>query len=258
MTAASAGLPTTAIQPRRAIIARQAAFDLRLLLRNGEQILLTILIPVVLLIGLGRTSVVSVGDYDAPRIDIVVPGIIALAVMSTAFTSLAISTGFDRRAGVLKFLGATPLLRSGLVWSRILAVLGMVAIQLAVLLPLALLLGWNPAGPMLSALVLVVAGVAAFGSLGVALAGVMRAEATLAAANGIYLLLLLAGGVVIPLSVMPAPLALVASLLPSGALGEGLRLVLVEGSAMPWPQLVVLLVWALVGSVAASRTFRWE
>jgi ABC-2 type transport system permease protein len=242
---------------RPAIVARQALFDLRLLLRNGEQILLTILIPVVLLIGLGRTSLVSIGDTTAARIDVVVPGILALAIMSTSFTSLAISTGFDRRSGVLKFLGATPLMRSGLVWSRVLAVLAMVLVQLLVLLPLAFLLGWDPAGSLVVAVGLAVLGCAAFATLGVALAGVLRAEATLAAANGIYLLLLLGGGVVIPLSVLPDPIAAVAAVLPSGALGEGLRLILLDGS-IPTASFVVLAAWTAVGAAIASRTFRWE
>lgn len=250
-------LATRSAPSRPAIVARQALFDLRLLLRNGEQILLTILIPVVLLIGMGRTSLVSIGDTTAARIDVVVPGILALAIMSTAFTSLAISTGFDRRSGVLKFLGATPLMRSGLVWSRVLAVLAMVAVQLLVLLPLAFLLGWDPAGSLLAAVALAVLGCAAFATLGVALAGVLRAEATLAAANGIYLLLLLGGGVVIPLSVLPDPVAAVAAVLPSGALGEGLRLILLDGG-MPTASFVVLAAWTAVGAAIASRTFRWE
>jgi len=245
-------------QPRHTIVFRQSVFELRLLLRNGEQILLTLLIPVVLLVGLGRTTVVSVGDIDAARIDVVVPGILALAVMSTAFTSLAISTGFDRRAGVLKFLGATPLLRSGLLWSRAGATLAMVAIQLLVLLPLAFAMGWSPAGSLLSALVVIAAGVASFATLGIALAGLLRAEATLAAANAIYLLLLLAGGVVIPLSELPGSMAAIAALLPSGALGEGLRQVLLHGEALPWPQLAVLLAWTAAAGLVASRTFRWE
>lgn len=244
--------------PRTSVIARQAMFDVRLWLRNGEQLLLTILIPVVLLVGLGRSTIVSVGDIDAPRIDVVVPGILALAVMSTAFTSLAISTGFDRRSGVLKILGATPLLRSGLVWSRVGAVLVLVAIQFAVLVPLAYAIGWDPHGSWLSASLVLILGVAAFGTLGVALAGVLRAEATLAAANSIYLLLLLGGGVVIPVDELPGPLAVVAQLLPSGALGEGLRAVFLDGTAIPWPQLAVLALWTLVGAVLATRTFRWE
>jgi ABC-2 type transport system permease protein len=250
-------LTTKSAPSRPAIVARQARFDLRLMLRNGEQILLTILIPVVLLIGLGRTSLVSVGDTTAARIDVVVPGILALAIMSTAFTSLAISTGFDRRAGVLKFLGATPLMRSGLVWSRVLAVLAMVAVQLLVLLPLAFLLGWEPAGSLLAAVALAAFGCAAFATLGVALAGALRAEATLAAANGIYLLLLLGGGVVIPLSVLPDPIAVVAAFLPSGALGEGLRLILLDGGLSAAPFLI-LAGWAAAGAAIASRTFRWE
>lgn len=251
-------MSSTRVASRGAIVARQARFDLRLLLRNGEQFLLTILIPVLLLIGLGRTSLVSIGDTEAARIDVVVPGILALAVMSTAFASLAITTGFDRRSGVLKFLGATPLQRSGLVWSRVGAVMAMVVVQMAVLLPLAFALGWDPAGSLMAALLLVVLGVAAFGTLAVALAGVLRAEATLAAANGIYLLLLLGGGVVIPLSVLPDPLATVAAALPSGALGEGLRSVLLDGAGIPLASVAVLLLWTALGALVAARTFRWE
>jgi ABC-2 type transport system permease protein len=257
MTSADAtARPVPAARPR-AVLA-QAAFDLRLLLRNGEQILLTILIPVVLLVGLSSTSLVSVGDTTAPRIDVVMPGIIALAVMSTAFTALAIATGFDRRYGVLKLLGATPLQRTGLVASRVLGVLAMVAVQLLVLVPVAVLLGWSPAGRLAAAALLVVAGAAAFATLAVAMAGVLRAEATLAAANGVYLLLLLAGGVVIPLSVLPGPLAAVAAALPSGALGEGLRAVLLDGAGLPAGPLLVLLAWAAAGALVAGRTFRWE
>jgi ABC-2 type transport system permease protein len=244
--------------PRSRAVLAQAGFDLRLQLRNGEQILLTLLIPIVLLLGLSSTSLVSIGDTTAPRIDVVMPGIIALAVMSTAFTSLAIATGFDRRYGVLKLLGATPLQRSGLVASRILGVLAMVGVQLVVLVPVALLLGWSPVGSLAAAAVLVLAGAAAFATLAVAMAGLLRAEATLAAANGVYLLLLLGGGVVIPLSVLPGPLAALASVLPSGALGEGLRAVLLDGAGLPVGPLLVLAAWAAGGALLAARTFRWE
>ncbi len=119
-------------------------------------------------------------------------------------------------------------------------------------------MGWSPAGSLLSALVVIAAGVASFATLGIALAGLLRAEATLAAANAIYLLLLLAGGVVIPLSELPGPMAAIAALLPSGALGEGLRQVLLHGEALPWPQLAVLLAWTAAAGLVASRTFRWE
>lgn len=256
---ASAAPPRTVGRPT--LILRQAAFELRLILRNGEQFLLTILIPAILLIGLTRASLVDVAGTaagSAERTSLVVPGVLALAVMSTAFTAQAIATGFDRRSGALKFLGATPLMRSGLIWAKTLATLAMLALQFTILIALALALGWRPEGSLLAAAVLVLAGTAAFSTLGLALAGSLRAEATLAAANGIYLLLLLGGGVVIPVADLPGPLADIAVVLPSGALGEGLREVLALGEAFPWLRLITLLGWAALGAVIAVRTFRWE
>lgn len=247
-----------AVPATTTLVSRQALFDLKLLLRNGEQFILTIAIPIFLLVGLSRTSLVTLGDSGARRIDVVVPGIITLAILSTAFTALAISTGFDRRSGVLKFLGATPLQRSGLVGSKALTTVMVVALQLLILLPLAFVLGWTPSGSPLAALLLIILGIVAFASWAVALAGLLRAEATLAAANAIFVVLLMGGGVVIPLSVFPAPIATIAALLPSGALGEGLRQVLTEGQSLPWAAVAVLTVWALGGLALASRTFKWE
>ena len=261
MSTQASAAPRPRTVGRRRMIVRQASFEFRLMMRNGEQFLLTIIIPVILLVGLTKASLVDVGGTVAgtsERAALVVPGVLALAVMSTAFTAQAIATGFDRRSGALKFLGATPLQRSGLIWSRTLTTLTMLAVQFTILIGLALFLGWRPEGPLWSALVLVLAGTAAFSTLGLALAGTLRAEATLAAANGIYLLLLLGGGVVVPLDDMPAPLATVGALLPSGALGEGLREILAAGEIMPWPRLLVLLAWAALGSIVAVRTFRWE
>lgn len=251
-------MTTTAVPPTTTLVSRQALFDLKLLLRNGEQFVLTIAIPIFLLVGLSRTSLVSLGDEQANRIDVVVPGIITLAILSTAFTALAISTGFDRRSGVLKFLGATPLQRSGLVASKALTTVLVVTLQLLILLPLALLLGWSPTGAPLAAILLAVLGIVAFASWAVALAGLLRAEATLAAANAIFVVLLMGGGVVIPLSVFPAPLATIAGLLPSGALGEGLRQVLADGQPLPWAAVAVLAAWAVSGLAVASKTFKWE
>lgn len=255
MTAPPATIPVPS--PARTVT-RQAVFDLRLLLRNGEQFILTLAIPVILLLGLSRTELVTVGDSGQPRIDVVTPGIIALAVLSTAFTALAIATGFDRRGGVLKFLGATPLQRSGLVTAKALTTLAVVSLQMLVIIPLALFLGWGPAGSLAAALLLVALGAVAFAAWGMTLAGLLRAEATLAAANAIYVLLLLGGGVVIPLEVLPAPVAAVAQFLPTGALGEGLRAVLTDGAALPWAAVAVLTAWAAAGLALASRTFRWE
>ncbi len=238
-------------------IMSQATADVRSTLRNGEQLLLTLAIPLALLVGLTLFDVVPTED-GANTIDVVTPSIIALAVMSTAFTSLAIATGFDRRSGTLKLLGTTPLSRGELVAARALGVLAIEVLQILLIAAVALGLGWSPAGNLLAAVILVALGTIAFAALGVALAGVLRAEATLAVANGIYLLLLLGGGVVIPQSSFPAPLAVVVSLLPSGALAGGLREVLAAGGGWPWLAGAVLIGWAVAGFALVSRTFRWD
>jgi len=242
------------------MIIGHALMEFRLNMRNGEQLILTAIIPVILLIGLTKSTVVSVtaSTPDVPRIDVVTPGILALAVMSTAFTGQAIATGFERRYGVIKLLGSTPLPRWGLVAAKTLAVLVIEAGQVVVLSLVAFALGWSPSGSLLNAVVLIVAGTAAFCALALVVAGTLRAEATLAVANGLYLVLLLAGGVVIPLAKLPSGLARIAELLPSGALGQGLRDVLTAGESMPWKSLAVLVVWAVGGALVAHRTFRWE
>ncbi len=225
-------------------------------LRNGEQLLLTLVIPLLLLVGLSRLPADLVGH--SPAVDAVTPGILALAVVSTAFTGQAIATGFERRYGVLKLLGATPLGRSGLLVAKTLGVLAVEAVQVVLVAGVALALGWSPVGSALSALVLLVLGTAAFSALGLLLAGTLRAEATLAVANGIYLLLIAVGGVIIPADRLPAALEPMVSLLPSAALGQGLRDVLLHGQTLPVGAALVLLVWAAVAGVMTARTFRWS
>lgn len=238
-----------------------ALMELRLNLRNGEQLLLTAIIPVILLIGLTKSSVVAITDVvdiGRARIDVVTPGVLALAVMSTAFTGQAIATGFERRYGVIKLLGSTPLPRWGLVAAKTLAVVVVECVQVVVLSAVAFGLGWSPSGSLVNAVVLLIAGTAAFSALALLIAGVFRAEATLALANGIYLVLLLAGGVVVPLEKLPSGMAVIARALPSGALGQGLRDVLTHGQSMPWGALAVLVAWAVGAGFVAHRTFRWE
>lgn len=235
----------------------QAASDFRSTLRNGEQLLLTMVIPLLLLVGLTLFDVVS-ADEGETTIDVVAPSIVALAVMSTAFTSLAIATGFDRRSGALKLLGTTPLTRGELVSARALSVLGIELVQIVLIVLVSLILGWRPSGNPVAALLLVLLGTVAFATWGVALAGVLRAEATLAVANGIYLLLLLAGGVAIPQSSYPPAMGAVVSLLPSGALAGGLREALATGAGWPWAAMAVLVVWAVAGYALVTRTFRWD
>jgi ABC-2 type transport system permease protein len=176
--------------------------------------------------------------------------------MSTSFTSLAIQTGFERRYGVIKRLGSSPLPRSGLLAGKIGALLLVEALQIVVISAVALLLGWDPDPGLIGVVLAVVLGTAAFASLGLFVAGVMRAEATLAAANLIYLLLLAGGAVVLPSSSYGG-FGTVAALLPSGALGDAMRAALIDGRT-DLTDLLVLAVWAAIGTVLTARTFTWE
>ncbi|HEY2553013.1 MAG TPA: ABC transporter permease, partial [Streptosporangiaceae bacterium] len=184
----------------------------------------TLIIPVLLLFAFGHVALVSVGSGS--RIDFVVPGILALAVLSTAFTSQAIGTGFERRYGVLKRLGASPLSRRGLIAAKTLTVLIVEVAQVAIVLLVGALLSWAPAASAAAAIwvpLLLLAGTAAFSGLGLLLAGTLRAEATLAAANLLYLIMLGLSGILVPLTKFPAGARPVLKLLPGGALADGLR-----------------------------------
>jgi len=234
----------------------QAAMESRLMLRNGEQLLLAVVIPVIVLIGgVSAADHFDLGLSHRP-VDELAPGVLALAVMSTAFTSLAIATGFERRYGVIKRLGSSPLPRSGLLLGKVGALLLVEALQIAVISAVALALGWQPHPSLLAALITIVLGTAAFASLGLFVAGVLRAEATLAAANLVYLLLMAGGAVVLPSSAYGG-WGTIARLLPSGALGDALRHAFWTGT-YEWGSMLVLLVWAAIGTVLTARTFKWE
>nr|WP_240755733.1 ABC transporter permease [Nocardioides iriomotensis] len=241
------------------MVTAQARMETKLLLRNGEQLLLAVVIPLIVLIGgLLASRRFDLGIEGHP-IDLLVPGVLALAVMSTSFTSLAIATGFERRYGVLKRLGSSPLPRSGLLLGKVGALLVVELLQLVVLGGTGLLLGWQPnltAAGVVGALLVALLGTAAFASLGLLLAGTLRAEATLAAANLVYLLLLAGGAVVLPASAYGGAGGSLAWL-PSGALGEGLRTAFIDG-ALPVRDLLVLAAWAVAGTLLTARTFRWE
>lgn len=250
----SALTPAGAAPPGRRIMA-QARFDARSMLRNGEQVVLTVVLPLLVLVGLTRSGVVDLGPGH--RIDLATPGVLALAVISTSFTGQAIATGFDRRAGLLRLLGTTPLGRSGLMAGRVLAVLAVELVQAGLLAGTAALLGWHPrAAGIGPALVAGGLGTAAFVSLGLLLAGTLRAEAVLAAANLIWVLLLAGGGVVLAADRL-GPLEPVVRWLPSGALGDALRSALGAG-VWPWLDLLVLLAWTLAAAAALTRWFRWD
>jgi ABC-2 type transport system permease protein len=243
------------------MLGAQTRMELTLNLRHGESVLLTLIIPIGLLVFF---TAVDVLPSDGGRaVDFLVPGVLALAVMSAAFTGQAISTAFERRYGVLKRLGATPLPRWVLLTGKTLAVLAIETIQTVLLVGVGLALGWHPHLPGTAAGVgwlaaLLVLGTTAFCGLGLLMAGTMRAEATLAAANGVYLLLLLVGGVVVPLSKLPGWLRVVSEGLPTAALSDGLRAVLANAAAPSAGALAVLACWAVVSVGLAARTFRWE
>ncbi|MEY9873534.1 ABC-2 type transport system permease protein [Streptacidiphilus sp. MAP12-33] len=249
--------PAPGAAPLGRMLRAQTALETRLLLRNGEQLLLTIVIPSVLLLLFSAVDIVSTTG-PGKRVDFLAPGLLALAVMSTAFTGQAIATGFERRYGVLKRLGASPLPRWALMTAKTGSVLVTEILQVALLAVIAIALGWTPHGNPLAVLLLLAAGTAAFSGLGLLMAGTLKAEATLAAANLVFILLLLAGGVIVPLSKFPGAVRPVLEALPISALSDGLRAVLQNGAAMPWGDLGILAAWAVVGLAAAARFFRWE
>jgi ABC-2 type transport system permease protein len=252
--------PAPGAAPMRRMVTAQAALETRTLLRNGEQLLLILIIPLLLLVAFSLEPLVNFGS-GLSRVDFLTPGIIALAVMSTAFTSQAIATGFERRYGVLKRLGATPLSRGGLITAKTVTVIGVELVQGALIIVIALAIGWRPnASPaaIVVAPLLIMLGTAAFSGLGLLMAGTLRAEATLAAANLVYILLLGLGGVVFSLTKFPAQARPVLELLPTGALSTGLRSVLQYGVAFPVGNTITLAVWAVVAITLAARLFKWE
>ncbi|MEU5609332.1 ABC transporter permease [Streptomyces sparsogenes] len=257
MTATGTFTPQPGAAPLPRMIRSQAVLETRMLLRNGEQLLLTVIIPSLLLVLFSTVDIVDTGS-GGKAVDFLTPGVLALAVLSTAFTGQAIATGFERRYGVLKRLGASPLPRWALMTAKTCSVLVTEVLQVALLTVIALALGWSPHGNPLTVALLLILGTAAFSGLGLLMAGTLKAEATLAAANLVFLLLLVGGGVIVSLDKFPDAARGVLELLPISALSDGLRDVLRDGAGVPWGDLGILAVWAVLGLGAAARFFRWE
>lgn len=234
----------------------QGKYEALTMLRNGEQLILAIVLPLLALAGLTVTPLLD--GLGGSRIDVAVPGILALCAMSTAFTGQGISTGFDRRYGVLRFLSTTPLGRTGLIAGKILAVLAVLVLQVLVVGAVALMLGWqpNPAG-WLPGLSLLVLGAAAFTALGLLVAGTVRPEATLAITNLLWILLGALGGIVLPAERLPGLAQSIVHYLPSGALGQSLRDAFLHGS-LNGDAALILMLWTALAGAAAIRWFKWN
>jgi ABC-2 type transport system permease protein len=244
--------PAPAPAPPARRIIRHGFIEARLLIRNAEQLLLALVIPLAILVA-GSFASASIGSLE-----LLGPSVLALAVWSSAFASVAISTAFERRYGVLERLATTPLGKSGLLAGKALAVIMIIFGQLVILSGAALGLGWRPRFTLLSAglaVILVILAAATFVCLALLLAGRLRAETTLGLANLIYVILVIGGALIIPLERYPAVMRPVIEALPTAALGEGLRAA-ANGQVLGWPVLV-LLAWLLAAGLAAWKGFRW-
>jgi ABC-2 type transport system permease protein len=225
--------------------------EVLLTLRRGESLLVTILIPLGLLVFFASASILPSGSRS---IHFLLPGTIALAIISTGLVSLGIATAYERYYGVLKLLGASPLPRWALITAKLIAVLVLELVQIAVLVAVAALFyGWRAPASIPGALAAILLGSAAFAGLGLAMAGRLRAEMTLGAANGLFLLFLLLGGLFVPLGRLPAAIGPIATVLPAHALAGALR-----GAPLHSTAWVVLIGWAVLAPGLAALTFRWE
>lgn len=245
--------------PLARAIASQAKVEMRLTLRRGENLLAMLGIPAALLLFLGGTPALPV-PVSGMRVDRLLPGTLALAIVATGLVNLGIATAYERTYGVLKRLGGSPLGRLGLVVAKVVVVFIIEIVLAIILVVLAVtVLGWRPRGdiawlPLGAAVVL---GTAAFAGLGLALAGTLRAEAVLVLANVLFLLLLGVGGVLLPTTELPGVLGSLAGVLPSAVLTEAIRSA-IKGEAVELGVWAVLAAWAVAAVVAAARTFQWD
>lgn len=235
----------------------QTQFEILLTLRRGENILVTLIVPVMLLIFFASLNIVPTVNGHA--IDFLLPGILALAIMAAGMVNLGIATAYERYYGVLKRLGSSPLPRSGLIIAKVLSILLLEVVQVVLLVGVAVVLyGWQPTGSPLLILLAMALGTVTFAAIGLAMAGALRAELTLAGANALFLLFVLLGGGILPLSHLPVPLAVVAQLLPAAALTQALQATMSNNAVFPGFAFLTLFIWAIVVLFIAIRTFQWE
>lgn len=252
-------IPPRANYPLVRVI-EQGRYETMAMLRNGEQLMLNIIFPVMALIALRFTGLIDeyANSVGVSRMDAAVPGVLALCVISTALSGQGIATGFDRRYGVLRFLATTPLGRNGLIMGKCIAVLVVVAIQFTLVTALGYGLGWRPDAIAVSrSIITMLMGAGAFTALGLLIAGTVRAEATLAIVNIAWVILAGAGGVVFPLKSFPDWYAGIVAWSPSAALGDALRGNFIQHQWLADPHWV-LIVWTVVIGFVASRKFKWS
>lgn len=252
MTSPTTGTFTPA--PQRAgtaaMAAAQGRVEARLMLRHGEQQLLSLVIPVAMLL---ISATMPILGEEAGLRDIV-PMILAIAVTSSGFTGQAIAVAFDRRYGALKRTGASGVPPRIMILGKILGVLVMVVVQVVVISVVAALLGFTTgaAGVGFGAVVLIL-GVACFTSWGLFMGGTLSSELVLGLANLIWIVLVgIVGFVLYSQGLADAGWW---NLIPSVALASGFAEAF-AGSA-PGVQLAVLALWALAGSAAAAKWFRF-
>ncbi|HET8840315.1 MAG TPA: ABC transporter permease [Ktedonobacteraceae bacterium] len=240
------------------LIFTQTRIELLMALRQGERILVTLFIPILLLIFFSALKILPAGDNES-IVAFLLPGVLALAIIASGMVSLGIATAYERYYGVLKRLGTSPLPRSGLIIAKVFAVLMLELIQIILLVAVAIIFyGWQLSGSLPLALLALVLGTVTFSALGLAMAGRLRAEATLAGANALYLIFLLISGGILPLDHLPAPLAAFAQILPPAALTQALQNTMIAGKPFPGSALAILAIWAGIILIVAIKTFRWE
>lgn len=253
---------TQSEKPRAAsfgkLLLHQARMELLMTLRQGERMLAALFIPILLLIGFNALQVVPVPAHKSAT-DVLLPGVLTLAIISAGMVSLGIATAYERYYGVLKRLGSSPLTHGALILAKIISVLALELIQTLILVAVAVLFyGWRPAGSLPLALLAAALGTIVFAALGLAMAGALRAPTTLVGTNTLYLLFVFIGGGFFPLDRLPAPLAELAQLLPAAALTSALQDTMIAGQPFPTGALLTLAIWAVLILAIAVKTFQWE
>ena len=238
-------------------ILQQVKFELLLTARRGENVLVTLIMPLLFLVFFTSLNIVPVPNEKA--VNFLLPGILAVAIIAAGMVNLGIATAYERYYGVLKRLGSSPLSRTSLIIAKIISILILEIVQVTVLAGVAILFyGWQPAGSVPLTLLTIALGTVTFASFGLAMAGALRAEATLAGANALFMIFLLIGGGILPLNRLPPFLADIAQVLPAAPLAQALQATMNNGSPFPAIQLLTLVIWAIIILIVAIRTFKWE